>query len=88
MTSITDPDALAEEVCRANIIGTDAKDLIMKYVRFGSVQDKTRSLLQIIEGKVKGQQCVFHEFRVVLTVVPGLSELASRLSSSYSRFMV
>lgn len=84
--SITDPDALAEELCIAKIIAMDAKDLI-KHGWFRNVQDKTRSLLHIIEGKVKGEPRVFHKFLAVLTVIPGLSELASRLFSSYSKFM-
>lgn len=88
VTSITDPDALADELYRADIIGCEAKDVIVEYLSFSNVQEKTRSLLQIIEGKVKGQPCVFHKFRAVLTVIPELSELASRLISSYSKFMM
>ena len=87
VTSVTDPNALAEEACRVNLISADVRDVFTKCCHFGSIQDKTRSLLQAIERKMKGQSSVFHQFVAVLKILPGLSELASRLHSSYCRFM-
>ena len=86
--SIEDPNALAEAACRANLIGTDVKDVIVKYGCFSDVQAKTRSLLQIIEGKVKGHSTFFHQFLSVLRNLPRLTKLASCLQASYGGFIV
>ena len=83
--SIKDPDALAEAACRANLVSTDMKDTI---VVFSDAQAKIRSLLQIIEGKVKGHSTYFHQFLAVLRNLPGLTRLASRLQASYGEFVV
>ena len=88
VSSIKDPDALAEEVCRVNIISPDMKDVIVKYCCFGNVKDKTRSLLQIIEGKVKGQPNCFHHFLATLRSSPDLSQLASVLQGSHGEFFL
>jgi hypothetical protein len=79
--SIKDPDALAEAACRANLISADMKDMI---VVFHDSQAKTRSLLQIIEGKVKNDCNLFHKFLTVLRILH-LTELVSRLQDSYSK---
>ena len=86
--SIKDPDALAEAACRANLIGPDVKDVIVQYGCFSDAQAKTRSLLQIIEGKVKGHSNYFHQFLAVLRNLPRLTQLASRLQASYGGFVV
>ena len=61
------------------------KDMI---VDFSDAQAKIRSLLQIIEGKVKGHSTYFHQFLAVLRNHPGLTWLASRLQASYGRLIV
>lgn len=81
--SIKDPDALAEAACRVNLVSADMKDMI---VSFGDAQAKTRPLLQLIEGKVKGHSPCFHQFLAVLRSLPGLSQLASHLQASYGGF--
>ena len=88
VSSIKDPDALAEGVCRVNIISLDAKDDIIKDNYFGNVKAKTRSLLQSIEGKVKGQPSCFHRFLTALRSSPDLSQLASILQGSYGEFIL
>ena len=80
VSSIKDPDALAKEVCRVNIIRRDV------VVKFGNVKDKTRLLLQIIEDEVKGQPNYFHLFLSALRSSPDLSHLASVLQGSYGEF--
>ena len=87
ITSITDPDALAEAASEANLIHPDVKEMVL-HGCFADVQAKTRSLLQIIEGKVKGQPYFFHHFLAVLRSLPRLSLLVSHLLSSYGRFVV
>jgi hypothetical protein len=82
--SIKDPDVLAEAACRADLISADMKDMI---VGFSDQQAKTRPLLQLIEGKVKGHPPYFHHFLAVLRSLPGLSELASCLQASYGGFI-
>jgi hypothetical protein len=83
--SIKDPDALAEAACRANLISAD---MIVVYGYFHDAQAKTRSLLKIIEGKVKSHSTYFHLFLAVLRNFSGLSQLASRLQASYGGFVV
>ena len=88
VSSIKDPDALAEGVCRVNIISLDTKDDIIKDTYFGYVKAKIRSLLQSIEEKVKGQPSCFHRFLTVLRSIPDLSQLASVLQGSYGEFVL
>ena len=83
--SIKDPDALAEAACKVNLIDTGIKDMI---VAFRDVETKTRSLLQIIEGKVKGHSIHFHLFLTALRSLPGLTRLISRLQASYGKFIM
>ena len=85
VTSIKDPDALAEAACRVNLISPDA---LVTYRYITDTQAKTRSLLQIIEGKVKGHSNFFHEFLTVLRRLPGLSQLVSLLLESYGRLII
>ena len=85
---ITDPDALAEAACRANLISTDMKDMIVVYGYFNDAQAKIRSLLKIIEEKVKGHSTYFHLFLAVLRSLPGLTQLTSHLQTSYGEFIV
>ena len=79
--SIKDPDALAEAACKADLI---SKDVIVVYGCFHDAQAKTRSLLQIIEGKVKNDCNLFHKFLTMLGSLR-LTELVSRLQDSYGR---
>jgi hypothetical protein len=79
--SIKDPDAVAEAACRADLVSTDMKDMI---VGFSDPQAKTRSLLQMIEGKVKNDCNLFHKFLAALRSLR-LTELVSRLQNSYSK---
>ena len=86
--SIKDPDALAESACRAKLISTDMKDMIVVYGYFHNAQAKTRSLLNIVAEKVKSHSTYFHLFLAVLRNFPGLNQLASRLQASYGGFIV
>ena len=83
--SIKDPDALAEAACRASLVSAGIKNMI---IGFSDAQAKTRSLLQVIEGKVKSHSIHFHQFVAVLRNLPGLNQLASRLQASYGGFIV
>ena len=85
VSSIKDPDALAKEVCRVNIISSDVRDVLSF---FGDAEAKTRSLLQIIEGKVKGQPNCFHHFLAALRSIPDLSQLASVLLHSHGECLI
>ena len=87
VTSITNPDTVAEEACRVNIISSEAKTIVQRG-RYGSIKDKSFSLLKYIEDTVKRQPFAFHQFRLVLVFIPGLASLAHCLLSSYSRFML
>ena len=79
--SIKDPDALAEAACRASLVSADMKDMI---IGFSDAQAKTRSLLQMIEGKVKNDCNLLHKFLTVLGSLR-LAKLVSRLQDSYSK---
>ena len=83
--SIKDPDALAEAACGVGLVSADMKDII---IGFSDAQAKTRSLLQMIEGKVKNDSIHFHQFVAMLMNLPGLNQLASRLQASYGGFIV
>ena len=83
--SIKDPDALTEAACRASLVSADMKDMI---IGFSDAQAKTRSLLQMVEGKVKSHSIHFHQFLAVLRKLSGLNQLASRLQASYGGFVV
>ena len=80
--SIKDPDALAEAACSAGLVNQDAVTLLQGWS--GDAKAKTRSLLQIIEGKVKDQRHHFLEFLTVLRSLR-LTELVSRLQNSYGQ---
>lgn len=80
--SIKDPDALAEAACSVGLLNQDALMLLRGWS--GDAQAKSRSLLQIIEGKVKDQFHLFHQFLTVLRSLR-LYELVSRLQHSYGR---
>ena len=84
VSSIKDPDALAEEACKLELVGREARDVFINSC-FGTVENKCRSLLQSIEGKVKGQRLYFHQFLTALRCLPDLSQLAAVLQSSYGR---
>ena len=84
--SIKDPDVPAEAACRANLISTDSKDILLQHGYFNDTQAKTHSLLQIVEHKVSGDFNSFHQFLVVLHSVPELTQLASYLQASYGEF--
>ena len=86
VTSIKDPDALAEAAYRANLVSPN--DVIMRFGCFNDVQGKTRLLLQIIEGKVKDHLLSFHQFLAVLRSLPGLTQLVSRLQASYGNVFI
>ena len=85
VTSIRDPDALAEAACRANLV---SPNVIVRYGCFSDVQGKTRLLLQIIKGKVKDHPLSFHQFLAVLWSLSGLTQLASCLQASYGNVLV
>lgn len=80
MESIKDPDALAEAACCVGLVNRDAVTLLHGWS--GDAKAKTRSLLQIIEGKVKDQRHHFLEFLTVLRSLR-LTGLVSRLQLSY-----
>ena len=84
VTSIKDPDALVAAACKADLVSSqDTFSLLRGGGWSGDAQAKTRSLLQIIEGKVKGEPVIFHQFLAVLRKLPGLSELASQVLANY-----
>ena len=82
--SIKDPDALAEAACSAGLVNQDILIVLRGGGWSGDAKAKIRSLLQIIEGKVK-DQC--HHFHQLLTVLRSLrlTELVSRLQISYGQ---
>ena len=86
--SIRNPDVLAEAACSANLLIPELKDVIISHGCFADTQAKTRSLLQIIEGKVKGEPIIFHQFLAVLRKLPGLSQLASQVQANYGMCML
>ena len=83
VSSIKDPDALAEEVCRVNIISPVKKDVVSF---FADIKGQTCSLLQFIEEMIKRQPMCFRLFLSVLESSPDLSQLASVLQCSYGEF--
>ena len=85
VSSIKDPNALAEEACKLELLSPEVKDVIINSC-FGTVELKCRSLLQSVEGKVKGQDLHFHQFLAALRRLPDLSQLATGLQTSYGRF--
>ena len=82
--SIKDPDALAEAACSAGLVNQDILIVLRGCGLSGDAKAKTRSLLQIIEGKVKDQCHHFLEFLTVLRSLH-LSELVSQLQNSYGQ---
>ena len=82
--SIKDPDALAEAACSAGLVNQDILIVLRGCGLSGDAKAKTRSLLQIIEGKVKDQRHHFLEFLTVLRSLR-LSELVSQLQNSYGQ---
>ena len=80
--SIKDPDPLAEAACCVGLVNQDALVLLRGCGLSGDAKAKTRSLLQIIEGKVKDQRHHFLEFLTVLRSLR-LTGLVSRLQLSY-----
>ena len=88
-TSIEDPDALVAAAGKADLVSSqDAFSLLCGGGWIGDAQAKTRSLLQIIEGKVKGEPVIFHQFIAVLRMLPGLSQLASQVQANYGMCML
>ena len=83
--SIKDPDALVEEVSKLQLVRPEERDFIIKCC-IGKVKNKSRALLQIIEGKIKGQPSCFNQFLAALRNLPTLSHLAAILQSSYGKF--
>ena len=83
--SIKDPDALAEAACSAKLFSPELKDAIILHGYFADTQAETHLLLQIIEGMVKCQPIVFHQFLTILRTLPGLSQLASHIQASYGK---
>ena len=84
MESIKDPDALAEAACSVGLVNQDILIVLRGGGWSGDAKAKTRSLLQIIEGKVKDQCHHFHQFLTVLRSLH-LTELVSRLQLSYGQ---
>ena len=83
VSSIKDPDALAEEVCRVNIISPVMKDVVSF---FADIKGQTYTLLQFIEEMIRHQPMYFHLFLSALRSSPDLSQLASVLQGSYGEF--
>jgi hypothetical protein len=79
--AITDPDALTEETCEVGLIHRESKQILQSL----PVDSKTkaRSLLQLIEGKIKDQPVCFHLFLAVLKKLPGLTNLGATLQKTY-----
>ena len=88
-TSIKDPDALVAAAGKADLMSSqDAFSLLHGGGWIGDAQAKTHSLLQIVEGKVKGEPVIFHQFLAVLRKLPGLSQLASQVQANYGMCML
>ena len=85
VSSIKDPDALAEEVCRVNIISSNLKDIVDL---FADIKTRTDTLLKFIEEKITHQPMCFQEFLATLRSSPDLSQLASVLQGSYGEFIL
>ena len=83
INSVTDPDALAEEACRVGLLHSDVKDMMLSLPV--DAKTKARSLLQSIEGKVKGQPNLFHRLLAVLRNLPELTDLANLLQKTYGK---
>ena len=87
VTSIKDPDALAAAACKADLVSSqDTFSLLCGCGWSGNAQAKTRSLLQVIEGKVKGEPIIFHQFLAILRNLPGLFLLASQVQANYGMY--
>ena len=84
--SVTDPDALAEEACRVDLIHPETKDMMMSFPV--DAKTKARSLLQSIEGKIKGQPHLFHHLLIVLKKLPELNHLGVTLQHTYGEAML
>ena len=84
--AITDPDALAEEACKVDLIHPEVKDVLQSFPT--NTKAKARSLLQSIEGKIKGQPHLFHHFLALLKKVPGLAELGISLQKIYGKDII
>ena len=83
INSVTDPDALAEEACRVGLVDPDIKDMLV--LSSAGAKTKARSLLQSIEGKIKGQPNLFHRLLAVLRNLPELTDLANILQMTYGK---
>ena len=79
--AITDPDGLAEEACKLDLIHPDAKRMLQSFP--ADPKTKARSLLQSIEGKIKEQPVYFHHFLALLKKLPGLANLGVILQKTY-----
>ena len=77
-----DPGAFAVEACRVDLIHPDVKDMMRS---IPDIKGRARSLLQIIEGKIKGQPLLFHRLLAVLRKLPhsDMNRMASVLQTSY-----
>ena len=84
--AITDPDALAEEACRVDLIHPEVKAVLLSFP--ADSKAKARSLLQSIEGKVQGQPLYFHHFLALLKKLPGLVNLGIILQKTYGKDII
>ena len=81
--AITDPDSLAEEACKVDLIHPESKKILQSLPV--DAKTKARSLLQTIEGKINGQPVLFHHFLALLKKLPGLAELRISLQDTYGK---
>ena len=80
--AITDPDALAEEACKVDLIHPESKRILQSLPI--DTKTKSRSLLQSIEGKIKNEAVLFHHFLALLKKLPRLTNLGIILQRTYS----
>ena len=79
--AITDPDALAEEACKIDLMHPETKDMLVSFP--ADIKTKASSLLQSIEVKIKGQPILFHHFLALLKKLSGLTNLGVILQKTY-----
>ena len=78
-------DSFAEEACRVGIVNPEVKDVLLPLPL--DIKAKARSLLQSIEGKIKGQPTVFHRLLSVLRnmPIPVVNAVATDLQNKYGK---
>ena len=83
VTSIQDPDALAEEACKAGLIPLHVKEMLIN-TPFPDGDSKVMTILLTIEGRIKDNPQLFRTHLMsVLRKQPGLDGVVSTLQASY-----